>query len=131
MFARLVEEAKKRESKTLESDFDLKYRIEHEVVRKLAQEEAGVSDLMAKIGQLRKDLDVAVIALGDLGFYVNGDQPSLRSDAPVRLREALEAAQRSARIERERSLKKYDIAILGVWSAESTNQAKWIVESLL
>jgi hypothetical protein len=131
MFARLVEGAKKRESENLESEFDMKYRIEDEVVRKLAQEEEGVPDLIVKIGRLRKELDVAVKSLSDLGFYLKGDQPNLSSNAPAKLRETLEAEQRSARKERERSLKNYDLAILGVWSAETTDEAKGIVEALL
>jgi len=55
----------------------------------------------------------------------------IRYDAPANLRKALEAEKRSAQIERQRSLKKYDLAILGAWSAENTGEAKGIVEALL
>ena len=131
MFARLLEEAKKRESEALESTYVLNERIENEVVPKLVQEVAGASELIAKIGPLKKELDVAENALGDLGFRFNDDQLELRADASVKLRKAVEAAQRSARIERERSIKRYDLAVLGVWSAETTGEAKGIVEALL
>jgi hypothetical protein len=131
IFARLLEEAKKRESKTLESEYDVDCRIEKELVPKLAQEQAGASELIAKIGPLKKELDVAEKALQDLGFDLDGDRLSLRYGAPKKLRAALDAGKRSAQIERERSLKKYDLAILGVWSAETTGEAKGIVEALL
>ena len=130
IFARLLEEAKKRESKTLESEYEVESRIEKELVPKLAQE-SGASELVAKIGPLKKELEVAGKALRDLGFDLDEDGLSLRYDAPKNLRAALEAGKRSARIERERSLKKYDLAILGVWSAETTGEAKGIVEALL
>jgi hypothetical protein len=131
IFARLLEEAKKHESETLESQDDLDRRIEKELVPKLAQEQSGASELIAKVGPLKKELDVAEQALQDLGFEVDDDRLSLRWDAPAKLRKALDAGKRSARIGRERSLKKYDLAILGVWSAETTGEAKGIVEALL
>jgi hypothetical protein len=87
--------------------------------------------LIAKIGPLRKELEVAEGNLSDLGFTFDDDRLSLNYDAPTKLRKALEAEKRSARIERQRSLKKYDLAILGVWSAENTGEAKGIVEALL
>jgi hypothetical protein len=131
MFARLVEEAKKREAETLESEDDLDRRIEKEFVPKLAQEQSGASELIAKIGPLRKELEVAEEALGDLGFTFNDDRIKLQWSAPAKLQKALEAEKRSARIERQRSLKKFDLAILGVWSAETAGEAKGIVEALL
>ena len=131
MLARLLEEAKKRESEALESEDDLDRRIEKEFVPKLAQEQAGAPELIAKIGPLRKELAVAEETLDDLGFRFDDDRLRLNWDAPAKLRKALEAEKRSARIERQRSLKKYDLAVLGVWSAETTVEAKGIVEALL
>lgn len=131
MLELLVEEAKKRESETLESEYDVDRRIENEFVPKLAQEQKGASELVTKIGPLRKELEVAEKTLGDLGFDFDDDRLKLRYDASASLRKALEAEKRSARIERQRSLKKYDLAILGVWSAETTGEAKGIVEALL
>jgi hypothetical protein len=131
MFARLLEEAKQRESAALESSYELNERIEKEVVPKLMQEVAGASELIAKIGPLKEELDVAENALGDLGFRLRNDQLELSNSASTKLHKAVEAAQRSARIERERSIKRYDLAVLGVWSAETTGEAKGIVEALL
>lgn len=131
MFVRLVEDAKKRESQTLESEDELDQRIENEFVPKLAQEQPGASALIAKIGPLRKELDVAEKALGDLGFTFAYDRIELKWDAPSKLRKAVGTEKRSAQIERQRSLKKYDLAILRVWSAESVDEAKGIVEELL
>jgi hypothetical protein len=131
IFARMLEEAKNRESETLESVSVLESRIEKELLPKLAQEQAGASELIAKIGPLEKELAVAEKALCDLGFEFDDDVLSLRWNAPAKLQKALEAGKRSARIEREKSLKKFDLAILGVWSAETTGEAKGIVEALL
>jgi len=130
-FARLLEEAKKREAETLEAVDDVDHRIEKELLPKLAQAQAGASELIAKIGPLEKELAVAEKALCDLGFEFDDDVLSLRWNAPAKLQKALEAGKRSARIEREKSLKKFDLAILGVWSAETTDEAKGIVEALL
>jgi hypothetical protein len=127
----MLEEAKRRESESLESVDDLDRRIEKELLPKLAQEQAGAPELIAKIGPLKKELDVAEEALNDLGFELNGDRLSLRYGAPKKLRDALDAGKRSAQIERKKSLKKYDLAVLGVWSAETTGEAKGIVEALL
>jgi hypothetical protein len=130
MFARLLAEAKKRQEAILESESDLDNQIEDEIVPKLAQEK-GASELIAKVQSLHKELDDAEKTLGDLGFSCDDDSIRVKWDAPKDLRKALDAAKRSARQERQRSLRKYDLAILGVWSAENVNEAKRIVEELL
>ena len=123
IFARLLAEAKNREELGLESTDDLDKRIEEEFPPKLAQEK-GVSPLIAKIRSLHKELD-------DLGFSCDEDSIRLKWEAPQGLRKTLKEAQRSAHQERERSLRKYDLAILGVWSAENTDEARRVVEALL
>jgi hypothetical protein len=130
MFARLLAEAKKREEAVLDSESDLESQAEDEVVPKLA-EEKGASELITKVRSLQKELEGAEKALGDLGFSCDDDGIGVKWDAPKDLRKALDAAKRSARQERQRSLKKYDLAILGVWSAENVDEAKRIVEALL
>ena len=129
MFARLLQEARKREEAKSESESD-DDRVEAEVVSKLV-EEKGASELIAKVRQLRQDLEDAEEALDALGFRCDEDSIKLQYDAPKAMREALENAQRAARKEREAALRKYDLAILGVWAAENAPEAKKIVESLL
>ena len=130
IFARLLEEAKNREELSLESTDDLDKRIEEEFLPKLAQEK-GASPLIAKIRSLHKELNDAEKALDDLGFSCDEDSIRLKWEAPKDLQKALKEAQRSPHKEREKSLKKYDLAILGVWSAENTDEARRVVEALL
>lgn len=130
MFARLLAEAKKREEELLESESDINSRVEEKFLPKLAKQHSA-SELIAKVRKLSKEFHDAERALDDLGFSCDNDGISLKYDAPKRLSQALEAEKRSARQERERSLKKYDRAILNVWAAESAEQAKGIVEPLL
>jgi hypothetical protein len=130
MFARMLQEARKREAEYLESDNDVDSRVENEWLPKLAKQE-GASDLVAKVRKLRKEVDDAENALGKLGFDCSEDSISLKWNAPAKLRKALDAAKRSARKERERSFRKFDLAILKIWAAQSADQAKGIVEELL
>ena len=130
IFARLLAEAKNREELGLESTDDLDKRIEEEFLPKLAQEK-GASSLIAKVRSLQKELDDAEKALDDLGFSCDEDSIRLKWDAPKDLQKTLKEAQRSAHKERERSLRKYDLAILGVWSAENTEEARRVAEALL
>ena len=130
IFARLLAEAKNREELSLESTDDLDKRIEEQFLPKLAQEK-GVSPLIAKVRSLHQELDDAEKALDDLGFSCDEDSIRLKWEAPKDLQKTLKEAQRSAHQERERSLRKYDLAILGVWSAENTDEARRVVEALL
>ena len=130
MFARLLTDAKEREEELLDSESAIDSRVEEEFLPKLAKQH-GASRLIAKVRKLRTEFQDAEGALDDLGFSCDNDSISLKYDAPNRLRQTLEAEKRSARRERERSLKKFDRAILNVWTAESADQAKRIVEPLL
>src|SRR5205807_1816996 len=91
-------------------------RIEEEFLPKLAQEK-GAAPLIAKVRSLHKELDDAEKALDDLGFSCDEDSIRLKWEAPKDLQKTLKEARRSAHKERERSLRKYDLAILRVWSA--------------
>ena len=129
-FARLVEEAKKREESELESESDVDDRIESEILPKLAKE-CGASALIAKIRKLTKEVEEAEEALGKLGFSCDEDSISLNYDAPKNLRNALAEAKRAALKERQAVLKKYDRAILDIWATEDAQEAKKIVERII
>jgi hypothetical protein len=130
VFARMLVQAKERAQADLESDDDLNHRVEREVLPKLA-EERGATELITKVRKLRKEAEEAEEALDDLGFNCSDDRITLKWDAPKTLSQALEAAKRSARKENQKSLKKFDLAILGVWAAETADDARKIVEGLL
>jgi len=129
-FARLLAEVKKREATKLESACDADDRTLSEVLEKLAQER-GASNLIANLRAFRKKVDEAEEALGKLGFDCDEESIRLKWGAPKDLRDAVEAAKRSAREERERTLKQYDRAILSVWAAENVQEARKIVEEVL
>lgn len=131
MFARLLQQARKRAEAELESDDSgIDARVKAEVVPKLA-EERGALGLVAKVRGLHSQVEEAEKALGALGFDCDEDEISLKWNAPKELQEALAQAKRVARKEREAPLRKYDCAILGVWAAESLSEARKIVEDLL
>ena len=94
-------------------------------------EERGATSLIAQIRKSQKEVDDAEEALRDLGFSCDEDSISLNWKAPKDLERALDAARRSARKERDSALKKYDLAIPGVWVAEDLQDAKSVVEMLL
>jgi hypothetical protein len=126
----MLTETKKREQELLESDSDLEGRIKEELLPKLAEKQ-GATGLVNKIRKLRKEFDDAEEALCKLGFSCDDEQIRLKYNAPDNLSQALEGAIRSAKRERDRSLRKYDIAILNVWAAESAEEARRIVEELI
>jgi hypothetical protein len=129
MFARLLQEARKREEVELESD-DVESRAGADAVATLAEEQGAVA-LIVKVRKLRKEVEDAEEALGGLGFDCDEDGISLKWQAPRNLQHAVKAAKQGARKQREAALKRYDRAILGVWAAEDVQAARKIVEELL
>lgn len=130
MFARLLADAKKRAEAELESTGSVDNQIKSEFVPKLA-EERGASELIAKLRTLRKEVDDAEEALDDLGFSCDKDSVWVNYDAPKGLCDAVEVAKRSTQKERNAALRKYDLAIVGVWATEDIQKVKKIVEDLL
>lgn len=129
--ARLLADTRKRVEAGLESEYELKQRIEAGILPKLA-EERGATSLIEKVQRLYREHEEAEEALGKLGFdWSDYGGLSLDGDAPKELRQALENAQRAARKERDAELLRYDKAILKVWAAEDADQARGIVEELL
>jgi hypothetical protein len=129
-FARMLVQAKERAQAELESDGDLDHRVESEVLPKLA-EGRGATELITKVRKLRREVEDTEGTLERLGFNCSDDWITLKWDAPKALSQALEASKRSARKERQKSLTKFDLAILGVFAAETADDARKIVEGLL
>lgn len=130
MFARMLEDARKREEAELESESDVDDRTKAEVLPKLAKEH-GAIDLIAKVRKLRREAEETEEALDKLGFSCDEDSISLKWNAPKVLQRALSEAKHAARKERDAVLKKYDRAILAVWAGENAQDARTIVEELL
>ena len=126
----MLVQAKERAQADLESDDDLNRRVESEVLPKLA-EERGAAELVTRFRKLHKEVEEVEGNLERLGFNCSDERITLRWDAPKVLSQALESAKRSARKENQKSLKKFDLAILGVWAAETADDARKIVEGLL
>ena len=128
--ARLVEDAKEREAAGLEPEDDLDDRIESEVQPKLAKIH-GASALIANVRKLTKKVEDAEKALGKLGFSCDEDSISLKYDAPKNLKSELAEAKRAALKERQAAMQKYDRAILDIWAAGDTQEAKRTVEGII
>jgi hypothetical protein len=130
MFARLLADAKKRAEAELESAGSLDDQVKSDFLAKSA-EERGASELIARLRTLRKEVEDGEEALDDLGFSCDEDSVSLKWNAPTNLRNAFEAAKRSAQKERNAALRKYDLAIVGVWAEEDIQKVTKTVEELL
>jgi len=130
--AQLLADTKKRVQDGLESNYELKQRIEAEVLPKLAKERGATSQI-GEVRRFYKQLKEAETTLSKLGFDWDEDTESisLTEEAPKELSRAVEEAQRSARKERDAQLLKYDKAILKVWAAQDADEMTKMVEGLL
>lgn len=88
MFARLLQEARKREEGELESAYAVPSRAEADAVATLAEEQ-GALELIAKVRKVRKEVEDAEEALGGLGFACDEDGISLKSEAPENLQQTV------------------------------------------
>lgn len=124
--AQMLKDAKSTEQGRIE-DADGKSAI----LRALA-EKAGALKLVEKVEKLGSQKEAAEEDLADLGFEVSdsGDL-KLGWNAPDQLSEEYKKQVREAKPSMEKSLRKYDLAIIGVWTAESAAEAKKIVEGLI
>ena len=130
IFTRMLEQAKDRAQAELNADGDFDRKVEDECIRKLV-EERGASEAIAKVRKLHKEVEEAEEALKRLGFECDDERVSIPWGAPKAVSQPVETAKRSARKERQSSLKKFDLAILGVWAAKNVDNARKILEELL
>ena len=130
IFTRMLTQAKDRAQAELNVDGDFNRKVEDECIRKLV-EERGASEAIAKVRKLHKEIEEAEESLKHLGFECDDERVSIPWNAPKSVSQAVETAKRSAQKERQSSLKKFDLGILGVWAAENVDDARKIVEELL
>lgn len=94
-------------------------------------EEQGGDELFGRLKKLKNEVEDVETALERLGFEYRYSQLTFSSDASKALRQKLKAAKLSAQKETQLSLRKFDLGILGVWAAETADDARKIVEGLL
>jgi hypothetical protein len=126
--AQMLNDAKTREQSRLENADDAS---SDSILRALA-EKAGVLELVQNVEEWTKQIEKAKEKLESLGFEIDysGDL-ELDSDAPDRLSKAYEKQKAEAESSIQKSLKKYDLAIMAVWTAETAAEAKKIVQDLV
>jgi hypothetical protein len=130
VFARMLTQAKEHAQAEFELEGHAGQETEDVLLTKLAAER-GATEQIAQVRRLRQEVEDAEGKLERLGFDCSGEAISLKWNAPKSLRQSLEAAKRSARKERDKALRKFDLGILGVWAAENADDARKIVEELL
>ena len=91
----------------------------------------SMGQLVAKVRKLSKELTIAEIALRQRGFCLSEDHIKLQWYRPKDLDQAVTEAIAKAHKERDAELKKFDLAILSVWTAKDAEKAGKIVEGLL
>jgi hypothetical protein len=124
----MLKDAKSTEKGRLENADDVST---DSILRALA-EKAGALDLMQKIEELENQKEKAKKSLASLGFeFSYSGRLQLSSDAPRHLSASYGKQLVEAKSSIEKSVKKYDLAIIGVWTAETAAEAKKIVEGLI
>ncbi len=130
-FAKLLAQAKAQVQKEMESDWGFNSKLEKEIAPKLA-EEYGAGEPLKRVHTLIKELDKAKAALRGLGFDCdNAGDVTVANDAPKNINDALEKAQNSAKRDRQQTLRKFDLAMVGVLASQDVMEARKIVEELL
>jgi hypothetical protein len=130
-FACMLEQAKERAQEDLrESSCEIRERVESDAMLKLVEEQGG-TELFDRLKQLNDEVGDVEKHLERLGFEYRYGQLTLSSDASKTLRRQLKAAKFWGRKEAQLPFKKFDQAILGVWAAETAEDARKIVEGLL
>jgi hypothetical protein len=126
-FADIVHNAKNE----AERQFTLKrYSCKVEATRDLAKKH-GVLDIAERTAQIHNQLDQLERELNHSGFEIDArGSISLWAGAPRELRRELEALTKK-RIGATPDVKRFDLALLAVYAAESAADAKAIVEPFL
>jgi hypothetical protein len=125
--ARMLTDAKTTEQRRLEDAASVSARS---ILRALAKK-AGALTIVERVEELESQKKKAENALADLGFEVSGSDLELRWNAPDQLAKEYENQVEEAKPSMKKSLKKYDLAIIGVLTAETAAEAKKIAEGLI
>lgn len=127
-FARLLREAKQRRQQLFDHQLDGKVR--EEFLPKLVQRQ-GIAGLVGKIGKLSGELTESARALQAVDVVGRPDGFWSRLVKPEDMNEILERMKRPYQEEHEQSMREYDLAALRIMSADTVEEAREIVESLM
>lgn len=110
---------------------------ESAVIRELAEANGAkkhilqIEDLSTKIEELTQLSAKAEHELKELGFRWNDSRVLIDYAAPYKLQRTVDDILKKKREPIEKSLKKYDLAIAEVWTADTNQDARKIVEGLI
>jgi adenylate kinase family enzyme len=127
-FARLLQQAKQRHDSLFNQE--LEEKVKDEFLPKLVQRQ-GITGLVQKIGQISGELTESARALQSVDVVGRPDTFWGRLVRPDDMKDVLERMKRPYHEEHQRAMREYDLAVLRVMSAESTEEAREIVESLI
>jgi hypothetical protein len=127
-FARLLQQAKQRHDSLF--DQELEEKVNDEFLPKLVQRQ-GIAGLVQKIGQISGELTESARALQSVDVVGKPDTFWSRLVRPDDMKDVLERMKRPYHDEHQRAMREYDLAALRVMSADSTEEAREIVESLI
>ena len=127
-FVRLLNEAKRRRNTLFERQ--LKEKVNEEFLPKLVQRQ-GLTGLVSKIGKLSSDLTESARALQSVDVVGRPDSLWSRLVKPEDMDEVLERMKRPYQDEHEQSMREYDLAALRIMSADTVDEAREIVTSLM
>lgn len=124
----MLQETKRNQERRFERD--LEQKAKEEFLPKLIERQ-GLAQLVEKIGKLSNELTDSARALQTVGVIGRPASFLSRFFNPDDMTETLERMKRPYQEEQERSAREYDQAILRVLSAQSLEEAREIVESLV
>lgn len=127
-FARLLREGKQRRQKVFEHQ--LEEKVNEEFLPKLVQRQ-GITGLVGKIGKLSSELTESAHALQSVDVVGRADNFWSRLIKPEDVNEVLERMKRPYQEQHEESMREYDLAALRIMSADTVEEARQIVESLI
>lgn len=127
-FARLLREEKQRREKLFERQ--LAEKVDEEFLPRLVQRQ-GIAGLVGKISKLSSDLAESARALQSVDVIGRPEGFWSRLVKPEDVNEVLERMKRPYQEEQEQSIREYDLAALRIMSADTVEEAREIVESLM
>ena len=127
-FARLLQEAKQRHQKLF--DEELEEKVNDEFLPKLVQRQ-GIAGLVQKIGQISGELTESARALQSVDVIGKPDGFWTRLVKPEDMNAVLARMKRPYQEAHQQSMRDHDLAVLRIMSADTLEEAREIVESLI
>lgn len=127
-FARLLREAKQRRQNLFEHQ--LEDKVNEEFLPKLVQRQ-GIAGLVGKIGKLSSELTESARALQSVDVAGRPENFWSRLVKPDDVNEVLDRMKRPYQEQHEQSMREYDLAALRIMSADTVEEARELVESLM